>query len=299
MFESAGKLLLFLEQNAFYLPTRFAQFGIGTSHLCIQCCHQLVEEGFFGTQFMTMAYRPAYNPAQYIAAPLVGGQYTVGNQESAGADVVGDYPQRRVRDIGVSGCGSRRLEQALEQVDLVVRMHALHHCSNALQAHAGVNGGLGQRIQFAARIAVKLHEHQVPYLDVAITIFLGTTRRPTPHPGAVVIENLGTGSTRAGVAHLPEVVLVELGEARRVYSNLFLPDPLCFVIAYMHRDPQLFGRQAQLHGEELPGKANRITLEVITEAEIAQHLEKSVVPGGIANVIEIVMLAAGPHTALR
>src|SRR5690554_4345818 len=92
MLKSARKLLLLLEQNAFDLPTRFAQFRIGTSHLGIQRCHQLMEERLIGAQLMTMAYRPAHNPAQYIAAALVGGQYPVGNQESAGANVIGNYP---------------------------------------------------------------------------------------------------------------------------------------------------------------------------------------------------------------
>jgi hypothetical protein len=34
-------------------------------------------------------------------------------------------------------------DQRLEQVDLVVGMHVLHHRRDALQAHAGVDEGLG------------------------------------------------------------------------------------------------------------------------------------------------------------
>ncbi len=44
---------------------------------------------------------------------------------------------------------------------------------------------------------------------------------------------------------------------------------------------------------------NGFALEVVAEAEIAQHLEKCVVPGGIADIFQIVVLAAGAHAALR
>ena len=40
-------------------------------------------------------------------------------------------------------------------------------------------------------------------------------------------------------------------------------------------------------------------LEVIAEGEIAQHLEEGVVPGGVADIVEIVVLAAGAHAFLR
>src|SRR5207244_9654350 len=52
-------------------------------------------------------------------------------------------------------------------------------------------------------------------------------------------------------------------------------------------------------GDQLPGVSNRIFLEVIAEGEIPQHLEKRMVAVGEANVLEIVVLAAGAHTLLR
>ena len=38
-----------------------------------------------------VAHGPAENAAQHIVAAVVAGDYAVGNQESAGADVVGNY----------------------------------------------------------------------------------------------------------------------------------------------------------------------------------------------------------------
>ena len=43
---------------------------------------------------------------------------------------------------------------------------------------------------------------------------------------------------------------------------------------------------------------DRLALEVVPEAEVAQHLEKRMVPCGIADILEIVVLAPGPEAAL-
>src|SRR5690606_39001654 len=96
--------------------------------------------------------------------------------------------------------------QALEQVDLVVRVDVLQHGADALQAHAGVHGGRRKRVQHAVRSSIELHEHVVPDLDVAVAVFLGRAGRAAPDVLAVVVADLGAGAARAGVAHRPEVV---------------------------------------------------------------------------------------------
>ncbi len=47
-------------------------------------------------------------------------------------------------------------------------------------------------------------------------------------------------------------------------------------------------------GEELPGPVDRLALEVVAEAEVAQHLEERHVPGGLADVLDV----AGPDALL-
>ncbi len=42
----------------------------------------------------------------------------------------------------------------------------------------------------------------------------------------------------------------------------------------------------------------RFALEIVAEAEVAQHLEKRVMPRGVADVLQIVVLAARTHAAL-
>ena len=196
-------------------------------------------------------------------------------------------------DLGRGG------QQILEQVDLVVGVHALHHGRDTLQAHAGIDGRLGQRVQRALGVTVELHEDQVPDLDVAIAIFVRAARRATGDIFAVVIEDLGGRATRAGVAHLPEVVLVETREAVLIDADLVEPDVTGFVIADVHGDPQLLLRQAEFFGQKLPGELDGFALEVVAEAEVAQHLEEGVVTGGIADVVQVIVLATGAHAALR
>ena len=75
--------------------TRFCachQFGIGRTHLADQVGHQLVEEGGARAELVAVADGAADDAAQHVAAAFVAGDHAVGDQEGAGADVVGDAP---------------------------------------------------------------------------------------------------------------------------------------------------------------------------------------------------------------
>ena len=58
------------------------------------------------------------------------------------------------------------------------------------------------------------------------------------------------------------------------------------------------GVEPEVLGEELPGEGDRVLLEVVAEGEVAEHLEERVVAGGEADVLEVVVLAAGAHALL-
>ena len=51
-------------------------------------------------------------------------------------------------------------------------------------------------------------------------------------------------------------------------------------------------------GEKLPGEHHRLFLEIVAEAEVAQHLEEGVVARGAAHVFQVVVLAADPEAFL-
>ena len=63
-------------------------------------------------------------------------------------------------------------------------------------------------------------------------------------------------------------------------------------------DPQPLRRQGQHAGQIVPGVVDRLALEIVAEAEVAQHLEEGVMAGGVADVLQVVVLAAGAHAAL-
>ena len=52
-------------------------------------------------------------------------------------------------------------------------------------------------------------------------------------------------------------------------------------------------------GDQFPGEGDGVALEVVAEAEVAQHLEEGVVAAGEADVFKVVVLAAGADALLR
>ena len=44
---------------------------------------------------------------------------------------------------------------------------------------------------------------------------------------------------------------------------------------------------------------DRLFLEIVAEAEIPQHLEEGMVAGGVADIVQVVVLAAGADAFLR
>ena len=66
-----------------------------------------------------------------------------------------------------------------------------------------------------------------------------------------------------------------------------------------HRDGEAVARQAEFLGHQVPGKLDGAVLEIVAEREIAEHLEEGVVPRRVADIVEVVVLAAGAHAFLR
>ena len=115
-----------------------------------------------------------------------------------------------------------------------------------------------------------------------------------------VVVDLGTGAAGAGLAHLPEIVLVAESEYPFVRDRReFGPEFRGFVIAVMHRRPQALRIEPQIVDQEFPGESNRIPFEVVAKRKVPQHLEERVVSGRPADFLEIVVLAAHPEAFLR
>ncbi len=87
----------------------------------------------------------------------------------------------------------------------------------------------------------------------------------------------------------------------------FNPVALGFVVArhavgaFKNRDVQPVFRNAEplFAGDKLPGKVDGIALEVVAEAEVAQHLKEGVMAPRKAHIFKVVVLAAGAYALLR
>ena len=179
-------------------------------------------------------------------------------------------------------------------------MNALHHSGNTFEAHAGVNRRFRQCRHFAVRGPVKLHEYEIPDLDVTIAVLIGRSWWSTRNVRTMVVEDLATGSARPRVTHGPEIVfLTQTQEMLRVDLHFLQPDIGGLIIVIENGRPKSVGWHAQCDGQKLPGIVNCIALEVITEAEVSEHLEKSVVSRGVANVLEVIVFTARANTTLR
>ncbi|MNS87818.1 hypothetical protein D3C72_1217730 [compost metagenome] len=266
-----------------------------------------MEERGLLAQLVAVADGAAHDAAQHVAAAFVAGDHAVDDQERARADMVGDDLQRVLVQVVDMGLARGRLDQCLEQVDLIVAVHVLQHRGDALQAHAGVHARLGQRRHVALLVAVELHEHEVPDLDVAVAVFLGRSRGAAPDVRAVVVEDFRARAARAGVGHLPEVVrgvaralvVADAHDALGRHAHFLGPDVVGLVVFRVDRHPQLLGRQLVGLGQQFPRVQDGIALEVVAKREVAQHLEERMVAGGVAHVLQVVVLAAGAHRALR
>ena len=145
-----------------------------------------------------------------------------------------------------------------------------------------------------------LHEDEIPDLDETVAVGIGTAGRAPGDVGTVVVEDLRARAARAGVAHGPEIVgasdaqdLVRREDRRSSSTTRRL------VVVHIDGDQQALLRQGEVLGEQLPGERDGVLLEIIAEGEIAEHLEEGVVARGEADIVEIVMLAAGAHAFLR
>jgi hypothetical protein len=124
--------------------------------------------------------------------------------------------------------------------------------------------------------------------------------------------NLGARAAGAGVAHHPEIVLlvavddVNLGIEAGLFEDAG-PDVVGFLVqlgrlalaGLVDGGKEALRRDAPDLGEQLPAPGERVLLEVVSEGPVAQHLEHRVVVGVEADVLEVVVLAAGADAFLR
>src|SRR3954452_20579743 len=196
--------------------------------------------------------------------------------------------------------GSRGIDQVTEQIGFEYALDALQDAGHALQPEAGVDGGARQRLALLLRHLLELHEDQVPEFEEAITVLFRAARRSTPDVLAAIDEDLGARTAGAGVSHRPEIVRgCDADDAVVRKAGDLLPVARRLIVVVVDGDEQLVLLEPELLCDQRPGKLDRALLEVVAEREIAEHLEEGEMARGVADIIEVVVLAAGAHAFLR
>ncbi len=194
------------------------------------------------------------------------------------------------------------VDDGADEIGVVVRDFALQDRGDALESHAGIDGRTRQRRHGAGRIAIELHEDEIPDFGEAAAAIEGeffVLAAGLGGFGSEIVEDLGAGAAGTGVAHLPEVVLfIEAENADFGDAGDFLPEKLGFVVFAEDGDVELVFREAVVFRDEVPGELDGFGFEVVAEGEIAEHLEEGVMAAGVADVFEIVVLAAGADAFL-
>ena len=188
----------------------------------------------------------------------------------------------------------------LEQVGVIVAFDPLDNRCQSLKTHSRVNIGFGQWRKSAVRTSVKLCENQIPDLQVTVTIAPGCAARlAASYRLSLVDVNFRTGATRSGVPHGPEIVFfTQPYDPIRGQANFFLPNIVGFIIILKYGDMQFIAGEVKAFRQQLPAPLNGFFFEVIPEREISQHFEKCVMPRGVPDVFQIVVLSPGAHAFL-
>ena len=278
------------------------QLRISLSHLAHQRRHELPHQRIAGPEQLGVSHGAAHDAAEHITAPFVRRQHAVGDQEGRRAQMVGDDPERGdgllLRSSPEGGRG--RIDQMTEQIGLEDAVDALQNAGHALQSHPGVDRGARQRLALLLRHLLELHEDQVPELEETIAVLVGAARWSAPDMLATVDEYLRARTARAGIAHRPEIIRGRNADDAVVRETCdFLPVARGLIVVVVNGDEQLVLLQAQLFRDQGPGQFDRALLEVIAEREVTEHLKEGEMTRGVADIVEVVVLAAGAHALLR
>ncbi len=274
---------------------------IGRLHRVSADREQLGEGRLLHAEQPHRADHPPQQPAQDVPAGLVAGADPVVDQHQPGPDVVGDHPKayvvrvvravRLARDLGGAG------DDREDLVDLVQVVDPLQQVGRPLQPHPGVDvlpGQVADHVEVVLgpdRGQLLLHEDQVPDLQEPVLVddraAVRTELRPT------VDVDLAARAAGTGDAHVPVVVeqTAALDPLLRQPGDA-APERGRLVVGLQHGHPDLVGVEAEeagllCAGDQLPGVADRLGLEIVAEGEVAVHLEERAVPGGLADLLDV------------
>ena len=60
----------------------------------------------------------------------------------------------------------------------------------------------------------------------------------------MIVKNFRAGATRAGITHLPKIILIEARQSGWIHADFIHPNLCRFIVADVNRYPQSLGRQS-------------------------------------------------------
>ena len=196
--------MLFVFHHARHARDTLHHFGIGVAHLLGDESGQLIQVRVGDADHAGIAHRAAHDLAQHVAAAFVRRQHAIVDQKRGGAGVIGidaqDGVGAVVLAVGLPEQFAGPVDDGPHQVGIVVRKLALHARPPCAPDPCRCRWTGGQRRQLAGRIAIELHEHQVPDFDEAPA---GSSRERSPGPGFGAEDRSGSPSTGRTVRFRP------------------------------------------------------------------------------------------------
>ncbi len=257
-----------------------------------------------------MPHGASHDAAQNVAGAFVRRREPLTDQERHRPAVIGDHLVAEALALDllriVTEVPGQPVDDRREEIGPVIAVDPLNGTRHPLKPHPGVHAGKRERRQGPVGGSVELHEDQVPDLEPARAGLrvVGDAVRPLRQLGAAIVVELAARATRAGLPHRPEVVVVAGGDIApgrhplRRQPDLIAPDAAGFLVVEVGggRDP--LAGDPQLDGQELPGPMDRLALEIVTEAPVAEHLEEGLVARRPPYLLEVVVLAGDAKAGL-
>ena len=136
-------------------------------------------------------------------------------------------------------------------------------------------------------ILVELSEYEVPQFQETAAVTAGPAFRSAAAPVGTQIDMDFRIRSAGTAADFPEIIL-QPDDAFIGYADDIVPDMIGFIIFRINGDPQLVSGQFQFFGKKFPGPGDDFFLEVIAKREVAEHLEIRLMPGRMADVLDII-----------
>ena len=325
---------LFLEGEGF-LDDFGAGFDLGedVSEFCDESIDEFGEEGFFAIEAEGAAVfnGASQDAAEDVIAAGIPGDDAIGNREAQGADVVGDDAEGDGFLKGIAFFAGVDVdvffateffeftEDGLEDVGSIVgglfgkvgeTLGVLNEGADAFEAQTGVDVFGGEVAVGAVFFGVVLDEDEVPDLDAEIGVHVDELSSGVAFWSHVDVE-FGTRTAGAGVAHFPEIVFdvtvddVDGGIESGFFEEAF-PEIVGFLVEFrgvafgwrIDGGIEPVGGEAPAFDDEFPGPGDGFFFEVVAEGPVSEHFEKGVVVGVVADILEVVVFAAGADALL-